>query len=228
MRVLTTAAGASHAARLQAAIEAERIGFPFLVVADREDGQRIYILEPEDERVWIGRSSGCEIVLDWDERISRSHAELESSGRGWTIDDDGVSRNGTFVGGERIRGRKRLGDRDVIRVGDSTIQFRAPSVQSTAAATVAGLELPAAVSLTESQRRVLVALCRPLLADEPTPIPATNQQIASELYLSLDAVKTHMRALFDRFGVGDLAQNAKRTKLAEIALATGAVTRHDA
>ena len=36
--------------------------------------------------------------------------------------------------------------------------------------------------------------------------PATNQQIADELFLSLDAVKMHLRALFHKVGIDDLPQ----------------------
>ena len=57
--------------------------------------------------------------------------------------------------------------------------------------------------------------------------PATNQQIATELFLSVEAVKTHLRALGVKFGVQDLPQNQKRTKLVERAFATGVITHHD-
>ena len=53
--------------------------------------------------------------------------------------------------------------------------------------------------------------------------PATNQEIGAELHLSVDAVKTHMRALFEKLGVGDLPQNQKRVALVERALQSGAV-----
>jgi len=51
--------------------------------------------------------------------------------------------------------------------------------------------------------------------------PATNQQIADELFLSLDAVKTHLRMLFHKFGIEDLPQNQKRARLVEMALQFG-------
>jgi hypothetical protein len=37
-----------------------------------------------------------------------------------------------------------------------------------------------------------------------------NQQIAEELFLSLDAVKSHLRSLFHKFGIDQLPQNQKR------------------
>ena len=53
----------------------------------------------------------------------------------------------------------------------------------------------------------------------------TNQRIASELVLSLDAVKGHLRALFAKFGLEDQPQNRKRARLAECALELGLVRR---
>ena len=96
-----------------------------------------------------------------------------------------MSRNGTFVNGERVLRHRRLEDRDVLRVGSTSILFRFPTMvvdDSTAVATV-----PAEVRLTHSERRVLVALRRPLLRDEPgrLAMPASNAEIAAALCLSL-------------------------------------------
>ena len=82
------------------------------------------------------------------------------------------------------------------------------------------------MQLTDTQRRVLVALCRPY-RDGDFATPATNQQIAEELFLSVDAVKMHLRTLFGKFALGDLPQNQKRARLAETALQSGAVSRHE-
>jgi predicted ArsR family transcriptional regulator len=70
-------------------------------------------------------------------------------------------------------------------------------------------EVPAAATISPGQRRVLVALCRPYKDGGAFATPATNQAIAAELHLSVDAVKTHMRALFEKLGVEDLPQNKK-------------------
>jgi hypothetical protein len=47
------------------------------------------------------------------------------------------------------------------------------------------------------------------------------------LVLSPAAVTSHMRALFERFGIEDLPQNEKRVRLAERALAGGVVRASD-
>ena len=123
-------------------------------------------------------------------------------------------------------GRQRLQDGVVVSVGESILAFRAPRMGA-GATTRAGNRLPARPDVTPAQHRVLVALCRPLLADPPMPLPASNREIAEELFLSEEAVRSHLKALFVRAGVGELAQGTKRFRLAEVALATGIVTRHD-
>ena len=93
-------------------------------------------------------------------------------------------------------------------------------------ATVTSVGPHVAELLTPAQRRVLIALCRPF-KDSTYSTPATNQQIADELVVSVDAVKSNLRALFAAFGVDDLPQNQKRASLALQALRTGVVSRRD-
>ena len=80
--------------------------------------------------------------------------------------------------------------------------------------------------LTPTQRRILVSLCRPL-RDSAFATPSTNREIAEEVFLSVDAVKAHLRVLFERFGLEDLPQNQKRARLAAVALLQGIVTARD-
>ena len=56
---------------------------------------------------------------------------------------------------------------------------------------------------------------------------ATNQQIAAEVFLSVDRVKAHLRILFEKFGVTELPQNRKRLELVQRALLSGLVTLGD-
>jgi DNA-binding CsgD family transcriptional regulator len=91
---------------------------------------------------------------------------------------------------------------------------------------VAGRE-GAPPELSPAQRRVLIALCRPYAGGAAFARPATNQQVADELSLSIPAVKTHLRSLFERFGLEDLPQNEKRARLVQLALDSGAVTSAD-
>jgi pSer/pThr/pTyr-binding forkhead associated (FHA) protein len=220
------AAHAATPAELRERIEAERAGTPFLVLRDGSGAQRLFVLHPASTRVTVGRSAGNDVALEWDTEVSRLHAELERLGDEWTAADDGLSRNGSFVNGQRISGRHRLRDGDVLRVGRTQIAFRVPESATDSSPTVAAgsrAELP---SLSATQRSVLAALCRPY-KDTELATPATNQQIADELYLSVDAVKAHLRTLFGYFGVQHLPQNQKRSYLAMRALQDGVVSRRD-
>lgn len=216
---------AETAAELKERIDAERRGAPFLVYRDGDRRQLIRKLGRE-RRLSVGRSDAADLSLAFDAEVSRVHAELERLGEEWAIADDGLSRNGSFVNGERVVGRRRLRDGDVLRFGDTPILFRSPS-PTTIDETVAAAQRPGASDVTETQRRVLVALCRPFATGSEFATPAPNKQIAEEVFLSVDAVKANLRALFDTFEVGDLPQNRKRVRLAELALRSGVISPRD-
>src|SRR3954447_18876963 len=210
-------------AELKAVIEAERAGHPFVVYRDGGGDQRILVLGEDRSRVHVGRGLANDVALEWDSEVSRLHAELERAGADWTVSDDGLSRNGTWVSGERVAGRRRLRDGDVVRFGRTPATYRHPATGMVDETEVAG-DLPDRASLSPAQHRVLVALCRPFKDASGLVSPATNQQIADELFLSVEAVKTHLRTLFGKFGIEDLPQNQKRIRLVELALRSGVLT----
>jgi pSer/pThr/pTyr-binding forkhead associated (FHA) protein len=214
---------AATPAELRDRIEAERSGHPFLVVREGEGHQRI--VELVGERLSVGRGSSNDVPVPWDTEVSRLHAELDCISGEWTVCDDGLSRNGTFVNGSRISGRHRLRDGDVIRIGRTVLAFRRPGTEDSRPTAVAGPGVTLG-DLPPTQRQVLVALARPYKHDE-FATPATNQQIASELHLSVDAVKAHLRALFGRFGLEHLRQNQKRSRLVAEALQQGLIATRD-
>jgi pSer/pThr/pTyr-binding forkhead associated (FHA) protein len=216
---------ASTPAELQERLRAEREGDPFLILRDDAGTQRIEVLEGAAGRVSIGRSPGNDVALSWDEEVSRLHAELERLGDEWILSDEGLSRNGTFVNGRRIDGRRRLRDGDVLRIGRTTLAFRLPD-PADSRPTMAARDTGAPPQLTDTQRRILVALARPYKTSE-FAAPATNGQIAEEVFLSVDAVKAHLRALFQAFGLDQLPQNQKRAALAIRALQEGVIARRE-
>lgn len=211
---------------LKAVLEAQRSGVPFLVYRDGPGEQQILMLAGERERVTVGRGPACEVQIQEDSEVSRLHAELERLGEDWAVSDDGLSRNGTFVNGERVVGRRLLRDRDIVRFGKTFATFHQPLVAGLTETRV-GTEVVDRASLSEAQHRVLVALCRPFKESQGYATPATNQQIAEQLFLSVDAVKTHLRALFAKFGIEELPQNQKRVRLVELALKSGVVTMRE-
>jgi pSer/pThr/pTyr-binding forkhead associated (FHA) protein len=68
----------------------------------------------------------AEISLHWDLEVSTVHAQVERLGDDWVLIDDGLSRNGSFVNGERMVGRRRLDDGDELRFGQTPVTFHAP------------------------------------------------------------------------------------------------------
>jgi len=197
-------------------------GEAYLARRDARGEQQRWALPSGGGAVTVGRAASADVCLSGDSLVSRVHVVLERVAGLWTIVDDGLSRNGTFLNGRRLAHRAPLRDRDTIRIGETVLTFCAPA-QTTSQPTIAGGMLPAVPRLTEAQRSILVALCRPYEDGRPYASPAGNQQIASELFLSLDAVKTHLRALFHKFGIEALPQNQKRARLAELALELGLV-----
>ncbi len=217
---------AATAPELKAQIEAERLGRPFIVYRDGEGEQRILVVEEGVSSLWVGRSASADVCLDFDDQVSKLHSQLEVVGEECTVVDDGLSTNGSFVNEERVSGRRLLRDGDVARFGRTSVLYRAPGGDQPDSTVVAG-DLGAAAGISPAQRRVLIELCRPFKDSPAFATPATNLEIASALHLSVDAVKTHMRALFDRLGVEDLPQNRKRVAVVERALGTGLVTQRD-
>ena len=201
---------------LQAIVQAERTGKPFLVYRDETDALQIVV--PHGPFT-IGRDPAANLVFAWDDQVSGVHAELTQLAGALTLVDDGLSRNGSYVNGERVRGRRRLHDGDVMRFGRTDVMFRKPRVSI--APTSAGEAFIAAPTVSERQREVLAALCRPLASGGVSAAPATNQQIADELHLSVAAVKLHLRALAEKFNLKELPQNEKRLALAALARASG-------
>jgi pSer/pThr/pTyr-binding forkhead associated (FHA) protein len=217
---------AATAAELKLQIEAERAGLPFLIYRSGSGEHHLLVLDAERERLTLGRRSSADLALEWDDEVSRLHAELVRKGEEWTLTDDGLSMNGSFVNGEPVRGQRRLRDGDALRVGETVLIFRNPRDHESKATTPSA-DLRTVVALSDAQRRVLAALCRPFRESVAFVTPPSNEQIAAELYLSVDAVKKHLRTLFQKFGVAHLPQNEKRARLVERAFAGGFISDHE-
>jgi pSer/pThr/pTyr-binding forkhead associated (FHA) protein len=211
----------STPAELKQRREAERRGAPFVAYRDAAGALQLHELR---DTVQIGRRSACPISLAWDSEVSRAHAELQPVGAEWAIADDGLSQNGTFVNGARILGRRRLRSGDVIRVGKTLIKFWAPPAATADATAAGGAEL-APETLTDAERRVLTALARPLAT--PGGVPATNQQIADELFITIPTVKGHLRSIAEKFGLRDVPQTHRRHELVTRAFRAGLLIERD-
>lgn len=207
---------------LQQLLAVERAALPFLALRGPDGTLHLITLDSSRPSLTLGRRAEMDVPIAWDGEVSALHAELHCRGEEWTILDDGLSRNGTYLNGRRVGTRQRLRDGDRIRIGSTTIAFSLGGrKRAQTTVTTRALQVP---TLTPTRRRVLVALCRPYGAGGAYATPASNQQIADEVFLSVDAVKTHLRALFNEFGLADLPQNQKRATLAERAMQLGVIT----
>jgi pSer/pThr/pTyr-binding forkhead associated (FHA) protein len=201
-------------------IETERRGTPFLLYLDGDGRQSIASLPGHDASLSVGRLASSDVALTWDTEVSRLHAVLERVGEEWTVADEGLSRNGSYLNGRRLRGRRRLSDGDAITIGRTLLIFRAGArLDGRTTATTQDGEPP---RLSDAQRRVLTALCG--LAGGGI---RSNREIADELFLGVETVKSHLRAMFELFGLSDLPQNRKRSELARRAVEMGLVREAD-
>ncbi len=211
---------------LKELLTAERQGAPFIALRAEDGELDLFALGKTSRKLAIGRSEGADLELCWDAEVSGLHAELECIAGEWTIIDDGLSTNGTFVNERRVSGRQRLRDGDRVRVGATVLAFKAGDAPANGK-TVAAREGRAVPPLTDTQRRVLIALCRPYRNGSEFAVPSTNQEIAAEVCLGIDAVKMNLRTVSARLGLEGLPQNHKRARLAETVLQLGIVSRRD-
>ena len=158
-------------AELKAELDAEHTGTPFLVFRVA-DGQVVRAL-PEEGRLTLGREEACDFSFADDHEVSRLHCELERVGGHWVLADHGLSRNGTFLNGERLHGERALHDGDTIRLGTTSLTYRAPG-ERTDRETRPAAESQVAEALTPTQRAVLSRALPPVPGRQPVRDPGVQ------------------------------------------------------
>ena len=93
-----------------------------LVVMESPSLRRGEAFETGPVALTIGRSPENEAVLAGDDFASARHARIEAARDGVWILDLG-STNGTWVNGQRMDGRRRLREGDVVRIGQTELRF---------------------------------------------------------------------------------------------------------
>jgi hypothetical protein len=202
---------------------AEQLGERFLVYRDGTGRQVIHTLGGNHPTVTIGRRDEADIAIPWDPELSRLHAQLELHAGEWTISDDGLSQNGTWVNGLRLAGRRRLADGDLVRVGRTVIAYRDPVPIGTGPTLVPG-ELSATPRFSEQQQRVLQALCRPLFADGEGINPSTDEEVAEATGISVEAVRIELDHLGRALGLEEMPVPDQRAEIALLAVRSGLVS----
>jgi hypothetical protein len=195
---------------------------PSLAYNDGEGAEQVFALEPQLRSVTIGRKDEADISLPWDPECSRLHAELELRAGEWTISDDGLSQNGTWVNELRLYGRRRLADGDVVRIGRTLITYSQPIAAGIGPTLVPG-ELSATPRFSEQQQRILRELCRPLLGDGEGVTPSSDEDVAAALGIGVETVTIELDHLTRAFGLEDMPVQEARAEVALLALRSGLV-----
>lgn len=172
------------------------------------------------EKLTLGKDEANDICIANDPSVSHLHMVLERYGASWVVRDLGSS-NGTYLNGERILGEKQLRDGDELKIGSTSITFKADSTSPTVTQ-----KAQPAPELTRREKEILIALCRPVLSGSMFTRPASIRQIAEELVVTENAVKQHLGRLYDKFKI--FKEEGPRTlQLANEAIGRGAVSLAD-
>jgi hypothetical protein len=212
---------------LEARRAAERIGDPFLVYRDDDGRQQIFSLPASATGVTVGRREEADVSIRWDPEMSRLHAELEQRAGEWTVSDDGLSQNGTWVNGLRLVGRRRLADGDLLRVGRTVFAFCDPGPAAAIGPTLVPGELSATPRFSEQQQRVLRALCRPLFKDGEGINPSSDERVAELTGIPLEAVVSELDHLGRALGLENMPHADQRAEIALLAVRSGLVSADD-
>jgi DNA-binding CsgD family transcriptional regulator len=164
---------------------------PYLVAFHPVAGPLIRPFRPRDRRT-IGRAPWCDLVIDWDDAVSRAHAVVEAFGPLLTVEPLAAATNAPRVDDRDITERTPLADGARLVLGTTTVHVRLPAGGSLSE--TARVESPAVatppVQLTAAQRRVAAAL-----RAEPT---LTNRELGERLGIAHETVRSHVRTLLAR------------------------------
>jgi hypothetical protein len=211
---------------IEARKAAVALGERFLVFRDEDGRQQIHVLTGNLPSVTVGRRPEADISVPWDPEISRLHAELRLHAGEWTVSDDGLSQNGTWVNGLRLAGRRRLNDGDLLKVGRTVFAYCDPVPIGVGPTLVPG-ELSATPRFSEQQQRVLHALCRPLFADGEGINPATDEEVAEATGIPLEAVVGELDHFGRALGLEAMPAADQRAEIALLAMRSGLVSADD-
>src|SRR4029453_3683305 len=106
-----------------------------------------------------------------DAEVSALPARIEVVRDECTLLDDGLSRNGSFVGEQRVDGRRRLRDGDTLRFGRTTVLFRRPG-EGAPQATAPAAHAPTAAAARRPPPPPRPPSCPPSAAPSRTKPPS--------------------------------------------------------
>jgi ABC-type multidrug transport system ATPase subunit/pSer/pThr/pTyr-binding forkhead associated (FHA) protein len=130
----------------------------------------------EQDEVVLGRESGVDILID-SPGISRRHARIFVENDQYTLEDLGSS-NGTFLNGERLRGRLGLKHGDEIRLGRTVALIYEAEQPQVDATMLDGQQFQGSATVIEGAPTPMGAT---LVGEEPGPLqkPAPIQLVVA-------------------------------------------------
>jgi pSer/pThr/pTyr-binding forkhead associated (FHA) protein len=172
--------------------------------------------------VYIGRADDNDIAVGWEQSVSGTHAKIEREATVWFLEDLD-SKNGTFVGRERLLDRRRLRDGDMFSLsrGANAARFEfncAEPLERTVT------RHQSASSLTSSQLRLLSALCVHRLYGCGVE-PATDEEMARVLRMAPTSMRSGLTPIYRACGLEHVPHSSKRRQLAEFAIERGLARR---
>ena len=214
------------ATELQARIEAERAGAPFVDLLRRRGPSAAGRSRRGNiTRSPIGRAHDVAIRITGDSQVSRVHAELERVGEHWVVADEGLSRNGTYLNEARITGRRRLADRDVVR-GRSDPDHVPRAGRGAESSTLLGDSTELAASITPRSAVCSWRSAARSAAARPTP-PRPPTRRSPRSFSSPWRRSRPTSGAVPRVRHRGLPQQEKRQRLVALAFASGLVTERD-
>ena len=122
----------------------------------------------------VGRGAHNDVCLS-DESVSESHAKIQRREDGWYVVDID-STNGTYVGGTRVIGERRLDGSPDVRFGGMKFRFTALGIGSAADLDAKGTRAIARVTIGPNAHPTLPPLKATPESNPtvPTPVPASD------------------------------------------------------
>lgn len=179
-----------------------------------------------DGELTVGRDVGQppvsgHLATSGDPAVSRLHAVLQHKPTGWCVQAT-AAVNGLFVNGARLApgAVQLLSAGDEVRLGERTALTFHTVGDSAGDRSQTEVARPRP-EITAGERRVLLALCSPVLDGDAFTPPASVSAIADALTVTESAVKQQLGRLYLKFGVDEGPD--RRVRLANEALTCGAV-----
>jgi pSer/pThr/pTyr-binding forkhead associated (FHA) protein len=95
-----------------------------MIMSGPDDGTVLDLLRPKNGDSYIlGRREDCDVILPYDSQVSRQHTSLFMKDSRWYVQDLG-SRNGTFIGKQKIEGAVLLEPGQMFRMGRTWLRLQ--------------------------------------------------------------------------------------------------------